>query len=167
MAGKHGRTAGPKLKTAEMRRQCIALRRSGATYAAIGDQLGITRGGAFKNVQRYLTELQTSSAEDMDFVKALELERLDRMFMGLWRRAMDGDAAAVDKALKIMDRRAKYLGLDMPAKIAPTDPTGDTPYDPITDTERASRLEAILATARDRRDREASVSAEAGGADPA
>ena len=32
---------------------------------------------------------------------------------------------AIEKALKIMDRRAKFLGLDAPQKTALTDPTGE------------------------------------------
>ena len=32
---------------------------------------------------------------------------------------------AIDRMLRIMDRRAKLLGLDMPTKVAPTTPDGE------------------------------------------
>jgi hypothetical protein len=38
---------------------------------------------------------------------------------------------AMDRILKIMERRAKLLGLDMPTKIAPTDPSGEKAFEII------------------------------------
>lgn len=36
--------------------------------------------------------------------------------------------AAIDRAIKVMERRARLLGLDAPTKVAPTNPDGDKPY---------------------------------------
>lgn len=36
--------------------------------------------------------------------------------------------AAIDRAIKLMERRARLLGLDAPTKMAPTTPDGDKPY---------------------------------------
>jgi len=47
----------------------------------------------------------------------MELERLDRMQLGLYEKAIKGHEGAVDRILRIMNRRASYLGLD----IAPRD----------------------------------------------
>ena len=47
---------------------------------------------------------------------ALELLRLDDMLFGLWPDARRGDNTAVVTVLKIMERRSKLLGLDMPVK---------------------------------------------------
>ena len=38
--------------------------------------------------------------------------------------------AAIDRLLKIQERRSKLLGLDKPTKIAPTNPDGDKPAIP-------------------------------------
>lgn len=38
---------------------------------------------------------------------------------------------AVDRLIKISERRAKLLGLDLPAKIALTDPTGEKEAQPV------------------------------------
>lgn len=36
--------------------------------------------------------------------------------------------SAIDRAVKLMERRAKLLGLDAPTKVAPTNPNGDKAY---------------------------------------
>ena len=42
---------------------------------------------------------------------------LDAMMAGIWVSVRGGNLQAIDRALKIMARRAEYLGLDAPAKI--------------------------------------------------
>lgn len=39
--------------------------------------------------------------------------------------------AAIDRLLKIQERRSKLLGLDKPTKVAPTNPNGDKPAQPF------------------------------------
>ena len=43
--------------------------------------------------------------------------RLDEMQFAVWDRAINGDLPALSCVLKIMDRRAKLLGLDKPEKM--------------------------------------------------
>lgn len=45
-----------------------------------------------------------------------ELSRLDGMWTELHAKARKGDLGAIDRALKIMDRRSRYLGLDYDAR---------------------------------------------------
>lgn len=98
----------------------LQMRHAGASYRTIAQQLGIDVRTAFNDVQYMLTELAREPAEN---VRALELERLDRLMIPLFARATraeDGrlpDYQAIDRILKIMDRRAKLLGLDAPQKI--------------------------------------------------
>ena len=47
-----------------------------------------------------------------DEFRALEQVRLDALQFALWARAEQGDLVAVDCVLKIMERRARLLGLD-------------------------------------------------------
>jgi len=42
----------------------------------------------------------------------LEEERLDNLQEGVWDKALGGDARAVEVALKVLERRARMLGLD-------------------------------------------------------
>jgi len=95
------------------------------SYATIAQQLGCTPQAAHKMVRKELEKLEQDTASDREEVRLLELERLDRMLMGCWNAATDGDKDAILSALRIMERRSKLLGTDMPAKTAFTDPTGE------------------------------------------
>jgi hypothetical protein len=48
----------------------------------------------------------------------MELARLDRLQAAVWGDAIAGDIAAIHTVLKIMERRAKYAGLDAPTRAA-------------------------------------------------
>jgi Homeodomain-like domain len=88
--------------------QALQLRASGATYRQIADVLGIDKMTAWRLVQEEAASaIQESAREILD----LELTRLDRLQMGLWAEAINGDVAAVDRVLRIMEQRAKLLGL--------------------------------------------------------
>jgi len=43
---------------------------------------------------------------------ALEVDRLDQMQNSIWRMAASGDLAAIDRVIKIIQTRAKLLGLE-------------------------------------------------------
>lgn len=122
------KTAGEVLTTAERRAFVLAMRKTGATYRRIAaaavarfgvEALPDTWGERYvhKDVARELERLRAEIAEDGDAVLRLELERLDRFTEALWARASSGDEAAIEKCLRIMDRRAKYLGLHRPEGI--------------------------------------------------
>jgi len=91
--------------------QALELRKAGVSYRQIAEQLGY-RGvsGAHSAVARALKKvIQEPSAE----VLSLELGRLDALLLALWTEAKRGSYGAIDRVLKVMDRRAKLLGLDV------------------------------------------------------
>jgi hypothetical protein len=97
---------------AELQKKALELRKAGASNDQIAQQLGMcNRAAAWKLVQSALHEIIREPAED---VLALEISRLDAMLLGCWTKAKSGDPHAIDRALRIMDRRASYLGLDAP-----------------------------------------------------
>ena len=99
-------------------REALELRKAGATYHQIAEKLGISVSGAGLCVSRAMEALRLEVKEAAEQVLELELDRLDSMLLGLWDKARRGDTAAIDRVLKIQDRRAKYLGLDQ-AQVAP------------------------------------------------
>lgn len=108
------RHSARRITAAERRRQALELRKAGATYDRIAQQLGFAnRGGAYRAVETALREITAEPAQD---VRQLELERLDALLLGLWPQARKGNQGAVDRVLRIMERRAKLLGLDAPTK---------------------------------------------------
>lgn len=104
-----------KIITLQQREKALDLRAGGATYLQIGTALGVQKSRAYKIVAEALEELNGLLAEDTDAVRRLELERLDRMTLSLFTQRSNPRAA--DTLLRIMERRAKLLGLDTPTKF--------------------------------------------------
>jgi hypothetical protein len=134
--------------TAERDARAAQLRADGWTYPAIAAALGFaSKGHANDAVKRALA---ATVREPSDQLRALELERLDKMYRaatGVLERphvtvsqgrvvvmpGQDGgevpvpdDApvlTAIDRLLKVQERRAKLLGLDAPLKVDVSDET--------------------------------------------
>jgi hypothetical protein len=102
-------TGRASIKRAFRQEQALKLRLAGATYTAIAEKLGCSRTVAYRDVADALAELKREPAQA---VLDMEMHRLDQMLLGLWRDAVSGNTKAVSAALRIMDRRARYLGLD-------------------------------------------------------
>lgn len=98
----------------DKQQKALELRKAGVSYAAIAKQLGY-RGpsGAHAAVA---AALKKTLQEPADEVRTLELERLDAMLLAIWRQVKEGNHGAIDRALRILERRAKLLGLDAPVK---------------------------------------------------
>lgn len=108
------KTSQRRLTATERQQQALELRRAGVGFQEIADEVGYASpSGAYKAVT---TALKKTLQEPADEVRRLELERLDRLFRGVWEQATSGDTSALDRALKIMNRRAELLGLDAPEK---------------------------------------------------
>ena len=91
------------------------LRIQGHTFDQIAGEVGFSGpSGAWQAYQRIKSE---TIFESMDEARQLELMRLDEMQLAVWDRAINGDLPAAHCVLKIMDRRAKLLGLDKPEKV--------------------------------------------------
>ena len=95
--------------------RALELRSMGWTFRAIAEATGVDVKTAFRDVSDALADHRESYAETAANVRTVELARLDR----LWRRAedmlADGDAdgaKAIAAAIRIMERRARLLGLD-------------------------------------------------------
>lgn len=105
------RSADTQLK----RKDALDMRRQGMGYREIAKALDCSLGNAHKLVETAIAQIPVESAED---VRRIELARLDRMLRGVSKYANTGDPKAILAVVKIMDRRAKYLGLDAPSKVA-------------------------------------------------
>lgn len=98
-----------KATAAEKRKMALDLRRAGWTFEDIAQEVGYAnKGSAHRAVKQGIADITRESATEL---VELELARLDAMFSGLYAAARGGDNFSVDRALKIMDQRAKLLGL--------------------------------------------------------
>lgn len=117
------------VKTAEKHIRALQLRKSGMPYREIAAKLGYSGpSSAFNAVEQALRE---SIREPADSLRTLELERLDTSLLAIWKAVQAGSLTAIDRALKIMERRAKLLGLDRPT----VSPTLNIDYASLTDVQ--------------------------------
>lgn len=117
-------TRPDQLLVAERRRKAFALRKGGASYQEIADALGVSVSTANAYVLEVLKQLREQVKEDAEEIKALELMRLDQMWLALEGQIRKGHLQAIEKGIKVMERRSKFLGLDSPVKTAITNPDG-------------------------------------------
>lgn len=117
--------------------EALRLRLQGATYERIAREVGYSdRANAHRAVKGRMAEMRDECAELTEEVRQQELARLDAMLELLWGRIEEGDLAAMDRVLRIMERRTAYLGLDAPkqAAVATVDMTS------LTGTTREQQL---------------------------
>jgi len=95
-------------------RKVLEMRLAGVTFDIIGKTVGYASAGATYNA--YKRALIRTLQEPADEIRDTELARLDRLMQGIWTQALRGEISSVQTALKIMDRRARLLGLDAPTK---------------------------------------------------
>lgn len=116
-------TSPRRIEAAEKRTRALQLRKAGATFDQIAQQVGFEgRGQACRAVQQELADLPKEDAAEL---RDLELARLDSLLTAMWPKAIGGNGWAVDRVLRIMERRARLAGLDQPEQIAITTAQGD------------------------------------------
>lgn len=121
--GNRNKATVKTLANLELSVKALELRKAGHTYQEIADKVGYKGPQwAYDAVQKALKRTLQQPTDD---VRKMECERLDRMQLALWERVTNGDLDAVDAALRVMNRRAKLLGLDAPQRIAHSDPDGN------------------------------------------
>lgn len=102
-------------------REAYKMRLGGWMYKDIAKALDVSTATAYQDVKRQREEVNEHAPEDVVEARAMELDRLDKMFKTVWDRALsntpDGDFA-IDRCLRISQQRAKLLGLDAPEKHA-------------------------------------------------
>lgn len=110
--------------------KALDLRRAGLSYSKIAQQLGWNSPQACQDaVSKAIRSIVSEPVEEL---VEFERQRLDDLFVQAYRVVQDGDVSAVSAAIKIMERRAKLLGLDMPTKIAPTNVDGTESYQTVS-----------------------------------
>ena len=94
--------------TTALAKKVLDLRRAGASFDVIAERLALTPKAAKALFDKAL------GTYDPEYTTALEADRLDRLHLGVWPQAVQGDLAAVDRVLKISERRDKVLAVPKP-----------------------------------------------------
>lgn len=103
-----------RLIAAERRRKALALRRAGATYDQIAEALEVSVARARSYVDEAIEAINKEIGESAAEVRTIEAERLDEMMRILWPKVREGNLKAMDRVMRIMERRSRLLGLDAP-----------------------------------------------------
>jgi hypothetical protein len=93
---------------AERRAKTLDLRRQGRRFEEIAARLGISDSTAHRDVSVAMAQI---TAEPAMHLLQLELLRLDDLQRAFHNRACEGDIVATNMCLRILDQRAKLLGL--------------------------------------------------------
>jgi hypothetical protein len=89
---------------------------AGATYQQIACALGYrNRSSAADAVTRALRA--TVSKEMANELRLIEHARFDSIWMAIWPTALGGDLTAIDRCLRIVERRAAFRGPNAPTKV--------------------------------------------------
>ena len=94
---------------AEKRRGALEFRRQGYTFTQIADEMGVGVSTAHGYV---FDSIKAITEDEADHLRKLELDRLDYLQQPLFAAfAQSPEKDTIDAILRIMDRRARYLGL--------------------------------------------------------
>lgn len=94
----------------DKKRRALELRRDGWGFKAIADAIGWkSHASAYEAVMKALRDTLQEPADEL---RVLEVERLNKLYEFTMQRIDKDNLWAVDRALNIMERRARLLGLD-------------------------------------------------------
>lgn len=112
---KKGKTATQiRLESQEKARKAVQLRALRYSYDQIAREVGYkSKGAAHTAVKNALNQIPREAAIEL---RDLELQSLDTAQRGLSRLISTGHLGAIDRMIKLMDHRAKLLGLYEPTQ---------------------------------------------------
>jgi hypothetical protein len=105
-----------QIKALDKHTQALKLRQAGTSYDDIARVLGYkSASGAYNAIKSALKKTLQEPAGDL---RILELNRLDEALKAIWPDVKKGSLFAIDRFLKISERRSRLLGLDAKTEIS-------------------------------------------------
>lgn len=102
----------------EQRRTIVAdLTLNGWSGPQIAQRLGVHHSTVYDDLTAIRDQWKLNQTQPYDAWVTRELQRLDYLEEKLAPRLDRGDPQAIQTALRIQERRAKYLGLDSPTRF--------------------------------------------------
>lgn len=111
------RNTGRRHDQAQYEEACqraLGLRHTGYTYRQIAAAEGVSVKCAHSRVT---AAIRAGGKREADTERQLDLDRLDAYLVMAHARVAAGDTKALELVMRIMDRRARLLGLDVPAQV--------------------------------------------------
>ena len=98
----------------EQQRQCAELRVAGQTIDAVASRVGIAPETVQTRIDEYYAAHPAAGADQM---RGTLLARYEAIWAAIYPRAVSGELAAIDTALKVMQDVRKLTGVDAPVRI--------------------------------------------------
>lgn len=108
---KQGNTS-VETKAAVRRREVLQLKLAGATHRAIAERMGVSAPQITKDLQRILREMAEANREGADELRALMMERYNRLLLAAWPKAITGAGTGFDQAMRVLQAIRAINGLD-------------------------------------------------------
>jgi len=100
--------------------QAVELRLAGYSFSKIAETLGYAdQSGAYRAVKR---SIEREIQEPSEALLKTEIVRLEKLQQAVWNNALNGHLGAIDRLLKIMERKGKLQGLDKVDLTPPSAP---------------------------------------------
>lgn len=102
----------------ERLQQVAALRLAGVRdQRQLARQFGVTQQTISRDFAALDVLYRERAAQDTATAKGQDAERLDQLLIAVWPMATKGSLGAVDRVLRLLERRAALLGLDAPRRV--------------------------------------------------
>jgi hypothetical protein len=83
----------------------------------IAHQLNVSQPTISRDFKALDAQFRATAAQDIAAAKGLDLQRAEFLISKIWVRATSGNLDAIDRVDKLLNRRAKILGLEAPKKV--------------------------------------------------
>jgi len=118
---KRGPQGGPppeaRIANQEARKKAIELRMAGHSNLEVAEILGVTPPTASRYFTQAIRDIPQEAAENYRQKQLLQLDELLKAIWGASRTGSKESVWMIDRALAIMERQAKLLGLEKLAEI--------------------------------------------------
>jgi hypothetical protein len=102
---------GKEIELKERRYRVLQAKIAGASVRQIAQQEGVSPASIQKDVNRSLGELAREHVGHADVIRAVQMERYNRLLLTYWQRALNGDVDATKIAITIMDKISSINGV--------------------------------------------------------
>ena len=109
-----GALVRPRTKEGSRAYDAYVARQSGLSWDEVAEAVGYENSNTAKvNVNRFVQKAGLEADRTRrEEALMMELDRLDRLQYACWGQAMTGDLKAIETALRVINTRARILGLD-------------------------------------------------------
>ena len=102
----------------EQRRTCVAsLLLAGKSFRQISKEIGASPATICRDAKTILKRWRDESLETVDDYVCQDLRRVDLALGSIHDRVQDGELAAIDRWVRLLDHRSKLLGLYEPSRV--------------------------------------------------